>query len=94
MSTLYMGREAFEPETIRVLAAAFEDAWRSLNNGRTELGPHTDATRSTLATGIILAALSGERDPQRLRDAALTHLAGALQQNVGVKSGPMRRGTG
>jgi hypothetical protein len=79
MPTLYTGREAFEPETIRVLTAAFEDAWRSLDNDGTDLGPHTDVTRDTLAKGIIVAAMLGERDPQKLRDAALTHLRDATR---------------
>ena len=70
----YLPPEAFEPETIRVLNAAFEDAWQSLAESGTDLGPHADATRDTLAKGIVTAATLGERDQWKLRNAALAYL--------------------
>jgi hypothetical protein len=75
--TPYLPSETFDPETIRVLNAAFEDAWQSLTEGGTDLGPDTDATRDTLAQGIVLAATLGERDQWKLRNAALANLGEA-----------------
>jgi hypothetical protein len=75
--TPHLSVHAFDPETIQVLTAAFEDAWQSLAKDGIELGPHTDAARDTLAKGIIHAAQLGERDRRSLRDAALAYLAEA-----------------
>jgi hypothetical protein len=72
--TPYLPPNAFDPETIRVLNAAFQDAWQSLTQSGPDLGAETDATRDTLAQGIVLAAKIGERDQWKLRNAALTHL--------------------
>jgi hypothetical protein len=68
---------AFDPETIRILSTAFEDAWQSLGGDRIVLGPHTDAMRDALARSIIDVAAGGERDRCRLRDEALARLARA-----------------
>jgi hypothetical protein len=65
----------FDPDTIRILAAAFEDAWRALETDGIDIGPGTDQMRDSLAKAIVEAASHGERDPHRLRDAALAHLA-------------------
>jgi hypothetical protein len=68
---------AFDPEAIRTLSAAYEDAWQSLHaNGTTlHLGEGETQTSETLARCIIALATLGERDSRRLRDAALAHLA-------------------
>jgi hypothetical protein len=60
----------FDPETVSPLRATFGDAWACL-------GPEQQATTSqtALAEGILNAAAQGERDPKRLRDAALMVLA-------------------
>jgi hypothetical protein len=70
---------AFDPEAIRILSDAYEDAWQSLHVGGTTL--HLDGqevqTSEILARCIIELAKLGERDRRRLRDAALAHLAEA-----------------
>jgi hypothetical protein len=70
---------AFDPEGIRILSDAYEDAWQSLHASGTTL--HLDGqevqTSETLARCIIELAKLGERDRRRLRDAALVHLAEA-----------------
>jgi hypothetical protein len=58
---------AFDPETMRILTAAFEDAWQSLNGDGIGLGPHTDAMRDALAKSIIEVATDGERDARLAR---------------------------
>jgi hypothetical protein len=61
---------AFDPETIRVLTVAFEDAWRAIDR-TASIGPDADATRDKLARLIIASAEGGERNPVKLRDAAI-----------------------
>jgi hypothetical protein len=61
---------AFDPETIRILTAAFEDAWQTLG-GRNSIGPGKQAKREELARIIIGMGQAGERDPAKLRDGAL-----------------------
>jgi hypothetical protein len=64
--------DAFDPETIRILTAAFEEVWGALHgNG---IGPDADAARDALAKHIITLAQGGERDGNRLRDGALAFM--------------------
>ena len=60
----------FNPETVRLMRMALEDAWSRLE-------PEAQATvlKTTLAVRILESVSKGERDRQRLRDAALTGLA-------------------
>jgi hypothetical protein len=73
---------AFDPETIRVLTAAFEEPWQSLADDGTDLGPHTDTILDTLAKGIIQAAL-GARDEATLKKAALAYPTEATERKAG-----------
>ena len=57
------------PEDIRVAASAFESTLKSLDCVAEE-----EATREAVARYIMTLTLQGERDPIRLRDAALAHL--------------------
>src|SRR4029450_4566826 len=67
----------FSPDDVRILVAAFEDAWRSLlASGITfESDRDSNAVRDTLAKHIIEQARYGERDQRRLRDGALLQYA-------------------
>jgi len=57
---------AFDPEAIAAMSEAFEAARNELNEaGQPKVAPEVIATR------IIAAARRGERDPVRLRAAAL-----------------------
>jgi hypothetical protein len=58
----------FEPEAIAAMSSAFESACKEL--GETS---QFEAVRSLIAGRIIAAASSGERDPVRLRTAALAN---------------------
>jgi hypothetical protein len=60
---------AFEPETITILAVAYEDALRSLG-----LAEQSDPLTQIVAERIIQLAQQGERDPVQLRDGALDSL--------------------
>jgi hypothetical protein len=58
---------SYEPETIELLRAALDEAWASLSAAQ-----QSQTTKTVLATRILKLAARGERDPVRLRTAALT----------------------
>jgi hypothetical protein len=68
------GEWHFNPETIKIMQIALDDAWASLL-------PHLRAqtSKTALAMTILEAAAEGERDPVRLRTRALTK---AITRNV------------
>ena len=59
---------AFEPEVIAVMSEAFEAACKEIYDA----GQHHEVGREVIAGRIIAAARIGERDPVRLRAAALS----------------------
>ena len=56
----------FDPETVTLLRETLDDAWDCVR-------PQQQATmlKTTLAERILKSAAQGERDRERLRDAAL-----------------------
>src|SRR5262249_10508606 len=68
---------AFDSETTELLGAAFEAAWEKVNAAGIALAEGSEAalTREALAKRIIELAKRGERDPDRLVESALDHLA-------------------
>ncbi len=63
---------AFDPKTLVVLEAAFDEAWLTLKSiGNTSIKP------DELARSVLRLAMEGERDPVRLHDGALQHLVPA-----------------
>jgi len=56
----------FDPETVTLLRETLQDAWPSLRPDQ-----RARMSRTLLAEGILKSAAEGERDPERLRDAAL-----------------------
>jgi hypothetical protein len=67
----------FDPETIRILTQAFDDAWRRAQLSKTPYvaEEYAEAGRIILAKHIITAAKAGERDPRWLADSALLYLS-------------------
>jgi hypothetical protein len=61
---------AFQPEEIRLMTNAFEDACRALG-----LTDPTNPSRDIVAKKIIEAVQAGERDQDRLRECGLTALS-------------------
>jgi hypothetical protein len=61
-----LGKHAFGPDEIAVMVAALEDALRELG-----LTDREDPATSIVAERIIEAAMRGERDPARLREAGV-----------------------
>jgi len=68
---------AFDPNEIRILVAAFDRAWESVQASGALSGAEAESARAVLAKHIIAAAKDGERDQGRLRDGALLALAQA-----------------
>jgi hypothetical protein len=60
----------FDPATVALLRQTLDDAWDSI-------GPEQQAgmLKTTLAERILKCAAEGERDPGRLRGAALSELS-------------------
>jgi hypothetical protein len=77
---------AFDAEDVRILTAAFDDAWKCLQDSGVVFASdgHADATREILALRIIEMAQLGERDQRRLRDDALLHLAQSDLRSSGL----------
>ncbi len=80
----HLDASAFDPESLRILTDAFENAWQALQTAGTtfHFDGHAEQTRDILARCIIEMAKLGERDRDKLRDAALAHLAEANIRKV------------
>jgi hypothetical protein len=60
---------AFNPQTLVVLQAAFDEAWLTLKSiGNSTVRP------DELARSVLRVVMDGERDPVRLHDEALEGL--------------------
>jgi hypothetical protein len=60
---------SFDPQTLVVLEAAFDEAWLTLKAiGNTTVKP------DELARSVLRLAMEGERDPVALHDGALEYL--------------------
>ena len=67
-----LGSGSFDPKTLAVLEAAFDETWLTLKlNGNDQVRPHE------LARCILRLATEGETDPARLQDRALSALVAA-----------------
>ncbi len=66
----------FDPQTTRILTAAFDTAWQMLKTSGDVLAADFRAasTRELLAKRIIEMGRQGERNPLRLAGDALAHL--------------------
>jgi hypothetical protein len=60
---------AFDPQTLVVLEAAFDEAWLTL-----KLMGNKTVKPDELARSVLRLATEGERDPTRLQDGALEGL--------------------
>ena len=72
-----LGNAAFDPDTVKLLASAFDTAWNTVKKSGSPLAEDGQAasTRELLAKRIIEMGHKGERDGRRLVDDALAHLA-------------------
>lgn len=66
---------AFDAETTKILASAFDAAWEKVKASADLHGErHADAVRQLLAECIMAMAQQGERNPIRLVEDALRRL--------------------
>ena len=79
----------FDPDQVRILVAAFDKAWESVQASGVvfDADAKTESTWAILAKHIIEAAQQGERDQGRLHDGALVALA---QSNLRSVPRPLR----
>jgi len=72
-----LSNAAFDSETTQLLGAAFEASWEEVKAAGSALADEPEAalTRELLAKRIIEMAERGERNPDRLVENALDHLA-------------------
>jgi hypothetical protein len=66
----------YDPETIKLLRAVLDEAWNSLVTEQ-----QAQTSKCLLAERILGLAAKGERDPMRLRIAALTGLSPRWDQS-------------
>ena len=68
---------AFDPQTVKILVGAFDDAWAKLIASGAPFGQtdYTETAREILAKQIIDLAKEGERDQTRLTEGALLKLS-------------------
>lgn len=65
---------SYDPETLGMLTRVFQEAWVELRSRGTPNGKENEA-RELLAARIVQAFNDGERDPTRLKTAALNGVA-------------------
>jgi hypothetical protein len=73
----FLANSGFDPEATSLLGAAFEAAWQAVKASGSALADatHAAATRELLARRVIEMGRRGERNHDRLVEAALDHLA-------------------
>jgi hypothetical protein len=67
---------AYDPDTLRVLLRVYDEAWIDIRGMLGTTPVDATALRAALATRIMAAANSGERDPKRLKLIALRAIDG------------------
>ena len=83
MATLQFGNASFGPEEVRMMAGAFDAAWKSLTNSGVMLSEHqTHVVRALLAECVVEMASKCERDQDLLRDASLARLGVVSLESV------------
>src|SRR2546429_4779055 len=73
----------FDPDEVRILSAALDKAWQSIQAGgaKFDTDAEAEAVRAILAKHIIETAKKGERDERQLCDGALAQL---VASNLGT----------
>jgi alcohol dehydrogenase class IV len=83
---------AFDPDEIRILVAALDKAWESVqaSGAKFDTDAHAETARAIIAKHIVEAAKHGERDQGRLRDGALVAFTQANLRTAPRHSGARR----
>jgi hypothetical protein len=87
---------AFDSETVRIMAAAFDRAWATVQSSGAPFSEsdYTERAREILGKSIVMAAKSGSRDEQQLCDGALLELARSDLRGARASSRPSSPLTG
>src|SRR5258708_2841965 len=82
----YTEEAAFDVETVRVLTAAFDEAWHTVATSGIGFPSerHANAIREILALRMIEMAQLGERERGRLTDDALLYLTRSNLKSSGL----------
>jgi hypothetical protein len=77
---------AFDANEVKTLTDAFDQAWKAVEESQIcfSSDAYTNAARELLALRIIEVAQLGERDPNRLRNDALSYLARTNLKSTGM----------
>jgi hypothetical protein len=67
---------SFDAHTLALMGHAFDEAWWQLHRNQRLLSLDEGAARSAMACAILTAVANGERDPERLKVAAIRALNG------------------
>jgi hypothetical protein len=78
----FLRDDAFDPNAVAILGAAFDAAWDALQKSGSPLASDAQAmtTRERLAKRIIEMGQKGMRNHQRLAEDARAHLTGEGQR--------------
>src|SRR5262245_18674492 len=68
-------RAIYEPETLKAMIAAFDEAWAAIRVHFHEFPESFEASRMRLADAILAAAAEGSPDVERLKRAGLLAIA-------------------
>jgi hypothetical protein len=82
----YTRDAAFDPETVRILTAAFDEVWHTVASSGKGFASerHVKAVREILALRIIEMAQLGERNQRRLTGDALLYLTRSNLKSSGL----------
>jgi hypothetical protein len=69
--------DGFDPDELRILEGAFEDAWRRIESSKAPWASEDYSTAgcTILAKYIVALIESGERNPKRVADSAVLYLS-------------------
>jgi hypothetical protein len=65
----------FDPETVKIVSVAFDDAWKKIQQSGSEFARPAYAMREEIAKHVIDMAGRGEMDQRRLSEDAIEFLA-------------------
>jgi hypothetical protein len=77
----------YDPETLKVISKAFDDAWSEISPHFAKNGLKAEAVRRTLANAILEVAAEDSRDSDELKNAGLRAMALAYRSDPQGLSG-------
>ena len=69
-----IGGASFDPQTLKHLYKAFDDAWEQVAPDVSKRGEAIEAARTKLAEVVLELANNGPRDPEKLTEAAVAKM--------------------